>query len=154
MDGASRRRRRAFYVNLNNIDGLMLGQHVTIEPDYGQGTVKDGIWLSSGWIVRDGDSAYVWAAKSDGAKLEKRTVELGDYDENMDEYQIVSGLAESDYLAWPDTDCVPGAATTTEHVMDDSDMGDGGMDGQDGAASSATPEDSGEMIGGKDGAVG
>lgn len=161
----------AFYVNLNNIDGLMLGQHVTIEPDYGQGTVKDGIWLSSGWIVQDGDSAYVWAAKSDGAKLEKRTVELGDYDEDMDEYQIVSGLAESDYLAWPDTDCVPGAATTTEYVMDDSDMGDGsytddghvdggmgdgsyvdnGMDARDGAVSSAIPENA---IGGEDGAVG
>ena len=161
----------AFYVNLNNIDGLMLGQHVTIEPDYGQGTVKDGIWLSSGWIVQDGDSAYVWAAKSDGAKLEKRTVELGDYDEDMDEYQIVSGLAESDYLAWPDTDCVPGAATTTEYVMDDSDMGDGsytddghvdggmgdgsyvdnGMDAQDGAVSSVVPENA---IGGEDGAVG
>ena len=167
----------AFYVNLNNIDGLMLGQHVTIEPDYGQGTVKDGIWLSSGWIVQDGDSAYVWAAKSDGAKLEKRTVELGDYDEDMDEYQIVSGLAESDYLAWPDTDCVPGAATTTEYVMDDSDMGDGsytddgyvddgmgdgsyvdngmdadfGVDARDGAVSSVVPEDA---IGGEDGAVG
>lgn len=162
----------AFYVNLNNIDGLMLGQHVTIEPDYGQGTVKDGIWLSSGWIVKDGDSAYVWAAKSDGAKLEKRTVELGDYDEDMDEYQIVSGLAESDYLAWPDTDCVPGAATTTEYVMDDSDMGDGsytddgmgdgsyvddgmdadfGVDAQDGAVSSVIPEDA---IGGEDSAAG
>lgn len=157
----------AFYVNLNNIDGLMLGQHVTIEPDYGQGTVKDGIWLSSGWIVQDGDSAYVWAAKSDGAKLEKRTVELGDYDEDMDEYQIVSGLADSDYLAWPDTDCVPGAATTTEYVMDDSDMGDGsytddghvdggmdadfGVDAQDGAVSSVVPENA---IGGEDGAVG
>ena len=167
----------AFYVNLNNIDGLMLGQHVTIEPDYGQGTVKDGIWLSSGWIVQDGDSAYVWAAKSDGAKLEKRTVELGDYDEDMDEYQIVSGLAESDYLAWPDTDCVPGAATTTEYVIDDSDMGDGsytddgyvddgmgdgsyvddgmdadfGVDAQDGAVSSVIPEDA---IGGEDSAAG
>ena len=159
----------AFYVNLNNIDGLMLGQHVTIEPDYGQGTVKDGIWLSSGWIVKDGDSAYVWAAKSDGAKLEKRTVELGDYDEDMDEYQIVSGLAESDYLAWPDTDCVPGAATTTEYVMDDSDMGDSsdmgdgsyvddgmdadfGVDAQDGASSgSAIPENA---IGGEDSAAG
>ena len=174
--GSDRASNYAFYVDLDSIDGLMLGQHVTIEPDYGQGTVKDGIWLSSGWIVQDGDSAYVWAAKSDGAKLEKRTVELGEYDEDMDEYQIVSGLAESDYLAWPDTDCVPGASTTTEFVMDDSDMGgmgdssdmgdgsyaDGGMDdgtlddsfgvdAQDGAASSAIPEDA---IGGEDGAVG
>ena len=142
----------AFYVNLDSIDGLMLGQHVTIEPDYGQGTAKEGIWLNSGWIVQDGDSAYVWAAKSDGAKLEKRTVELGDYDAELDEYQIVSGLADSDYLAWPDVDCVPGAATTTEYVMDDSDTGDMGdmADGSyddgyydDGAADSGIVDEGG-----------
>ncbi len=46
-------------------------------------------------------------------------MELGEYDSDLDEYQIVSGLANSDYLAWPDTDCVVGAATTTEYVFDD-----------------------------------
>lgn len=120
----------AFYVNLDSIDGLMLGQHVTIEMDYGQGTAKEGIWLSSGWITQEEDgTAYVWAAKSGGAKLEKRTVELGEYDSNMDEYQIVSGLTTTDYLAWPDVDCVPGANTTTEFVIDDSQSeGEGAMD--------------------------
>lgn len=134
----------AFYVNLDSIDGLMLGQHVTIEPDYGQTTVKDGIWLSSGWITQNDDgTAYVWAAKSEGAKLEKRTVELGDYDSNLDEYQITSGLATSDYLAWPDVDCVAGAATTTEYVMDDSnDMdGDYSYTEDDGGTSSVLYED-------------
>ena len=64
-------------MNLDSIDGLMLGQHVTIEMDYGQGAAKEGIWLSSGWITQEDGSAYVWAAKSGGAKLEKRAVELG-----------------------------------------------------------------------------
>lgn len=134
----------AFYVNLDSIDGLMLGQHVTIEPDYGQTTVKDGIWLSSGWITQNDDgTAYVWAAKSEGAKLEKRTVELGDYDSNLDEYQITSGLATSDYLAWPDVDCAAGASTTTEYVMDDSnDMdGDYSYTEDDSGASSVLYED-------------
>ncbi len=129
----------AFYVNLDSIDGLMLGQHVTIEPDYGQTTVKDGIWLSSGWITQNDDgTAYVWAAKSEGAKLEKRTVELGEYDSNLDEYQITSGLAASDYLAWPDVDCVVGASTTTEYIMDDSNSLDGDFSytGDDSSASS------------------
>ena len=45
----------AFYVDLASIDGLMLGQHVTIEMDYGQGTPKEGIWLSSGWITQQED---------------------------------------------------------------------------------------------------
>ena len=160
----------AFYVNLESIDGLMLGQHVTIEPDYGQATVKDGIWLNSGWIVQEDDgSAYVWAAKEGGAKLEKRSVELGEYDSDLDEYQIVSGLANSDYLAWPDTDCVAGAATTTEYVFDDSEMGgmddgmgiddgtdmdeDFGMDGETGMDDGAGSADA-APIGGEDTAVG
>ena len=168
----------AFYVNLDSIDGLMLGQHVTIEMDYGQGQAKEGIWLSSGWITQEEDgTAYVWAAKSGGAKLEKRTVELGEYDSNMDEYQIVSGLATSDYLAWPDVDCVPGASTTTEFVIDDSmtegegmtdgEMMDGDMMVEEGATDGvATMEDGGadssasgdasadtNIVGGTDGAV-
>ena len=120
----------AFYVDLASIDGLMLGQHVTIEMDYGQGTPKEGIWLSSGWITQQEDgTAYVWAAKSGGARLEQRTVELGEYDSNMDEYQILSGLETSDYLAWPDADCVAGAPTTTEIVLEDDMTGDGALNG-------------------------
>lgn len=120
----------AFYVDLDSIDGLMLGQHVTIEMDYGQGQAKEGIWLSSGWITQQEDgSAYVWAAKSAGARLEQRSVELGEYDANLDIYQILSGLEESDYLAWPDVDCVPGASTTTELVLEDDWSDDGTMDG-------------------------
>ena len=34
-------------------------------------------------------------------KLEKRTVELGEYDEGMDMYEIKSGLALDDMIAWP-----------------------------------------------------
>ena len=117
----------AFYVDLDSIDGLMLGQHVIIEMDYGQSGPKEGIWLNSGWLVMEGEEAYVWAAKSDGAKLEKRSVELGEYDENMDEYQILSGLERTEYLAWPDVNCVAGAATTTEFSFDESGMEDPGF---------------------------
>lgn len=114
-----------FYVDLDSIDGLMLGQHVTIEMDYGQGGAKEGIWLNSGWIVFGEDgSTYLWCAKNAGAKLEKRSVELGDYDENLDEYQILSGLETTEFIAWPDVDCVAGAATTTEFVVDESEFSD------------------------------
>lgn len=119
----------AFYVDLERIDGLMLGQHVTIEMDYGQGTAKEGIWLSSGWITQQEDgTAYVWAAKSAGGRLEQRAVELGEYDGDLDEYQILSGLETSDYLAWPDVDCVAGAPTTTEIILSDDMLGDGALD--------------------------
>ena len=141
----------AFYVDLASIDGLMLGQHVTIEMDYGQGTPKEGIWLSSGWITQQEDgTAYVWAAKSGGARLEQRTVELGEYDSNMDEYQILSGLETSDYLAWPDADCVAGAPTTTEIVLEDDMTGDGTLDGSmggDGVIDDGMTVDDGMAVG-------
>ena len=42
-----------------------------------------------------------WADNGKG-KLEKRTVELGEYDEGMDLYEITSGLELTDSIAWPD----------------------------------------------------
>ena len=40
-----------FYVNLDSSEGLMLGQHVYIEPDEGQDEKKSGIWLNDYFIV-------------------------------------------------------------------------------------------------------
>ena len=106
-----------FYVNLDSTDGLLLGQHVTVEANLGQDEERNGIWLNSGWILNDenGDN-YVWAAKNDGAKLEKRKVILGKYDENLDEFEIQSGLSEDEFIAWPSEECKAGAATTTVYA--------------------------------------
>ncbi len=89
-----------FYVQLDSADGLILGQHVYVELDEGQDEPKEGIWLYSSYLVMDDGDPYVWADNGKG-KLEKRVVELGEYDENLDEYQIVSGLTEDDYIAYP-----------------------------------------------------
>lgn len=89
-----------FYVQLDSADGLILGQHVYVELDEGQDEPKEGIWLYSYYLVMDDGDPYVWADNGKG-KLEKRVVELGEYDENLDEYQIVSGLTEDDYIAYP-----------------------------------------------------
>jgi HlyD family secretion protein len=111
----------AFYVTLEDTSGLMMGQHVTIEPDYGQEDAKSGIWLDAGWIVQGDDgTATVWKQGNNG-KLTSQAVELGDYDEELDQYEITSGLSDADYIAWPDEDCKEGAATTQEMVWDDSD---------------------------------
>lgn len=100
-----------FYAALENTDGLMLGQHVFIEPDYGQGEVKEGIWLDQGFIAYGDDgSAYVWADK-DG-KLEKRSVTLGETDDEDFTVQIAEGLSESDKIAYPDDTLREGAKTT------------------------------------------
>ena len=39
-----------FFVSLDNIDGLMLGQHVFIEPSGGQTQQNSGLWLPSYYI--------------------------------------------------------------------------------------------------------
>lgn len=95
-----------FYIELDDATGLLLGQHVYIEPDYGQ-EAEDAeaaasvIWLPS-WYLSDLDSEpWVWAQNKNG-KLEKRSVTLGAYDEMMDTYEIVDGLTADDYIAFPD----------------------------------------------------
>lgn len=118
-----------FYVELANTDGLMIGQHVILEPYTDADITSEGIWLDSGWIVTDEDgSQFVWAAASDGAKLEKRAIETGTYLEETAQFEIISGLAESDYLAWPEDSCYEGAPTTSEYIVPESDpesMSDG-----------------------------
>lgn len=58
-------------------------------------------------------TAYVWADDGTG-HLEKRKVELGEYDEELDEYEILSGLTEEDYIAWPMEGLYEGVKTVTD----------------------------------------
>ncbi len=89
-----------FYVELENSDGLMLGQHVYMEEDSGQEDEKEGLWLEEYYIMEEGDSAYVWVA-NESNQIEKRLVTLGDYDEDLFEYEILEGLTQEDYIAYP-----------------------------------------------------
>ncbi len=112
-----------FYIDLEDPEGLMLGQHVTIEMDYGQQEAREGLYLSSGWLLQEESGTFIWACK-EGKRLEKRKLELGEYDADLDEWQILSGLSADDYIAWPDESCREGAATTTEYVFDEDEMTD------------------------------
>ena len=106
-----------FYVNLDSSEGLMLGQHVYIEPDEGQDEKKSGIWLNDYFIVdADTDSPYVWIANGQN-KLEKREVILGQYDEDLGEYEIADGLSEKDKIAFP-TDELKEDMSVTEGTAD------------------------------------
>lgn len=90
-----------FYVDLEDSEGLMLGQHVYLEQDLGQENAKTGIWLDDYYIADEADGThYVWAASSEN-KLEKRVVELGDADEELMQHQILSGLTMDDYICQP-----------------------------------------------------
>ena len=105
----------------------MMGQHVTLSPDYGSGEMAAGLWLSSGWftIAEDG-SATVW--KQTGAnRLTKQVVTLGEYNENYDCYMVMEGLTEEDCIAWPDEECREGCKTTTVFSFDEG----GDMMGED-----------------------
>lgn len=89
-----------FYVTLDNIDGLILGQHIYVEPDYGQAQRSEGLWLPN-WYICDADSSpYVWAANSRN-RLEKRSVTLGEEDAELGLRQVVNGLELTDYIAFP-----------------------------------------------------
>jgi HlyD family secretion protein len=79
--------------------------------------VFDGVSISSAFICYEEDgTSYVWADRR--GSLEKRTVTLGEYDFMNDTYQILSGLDEDDYIAFPDPElCVEGASTMKEQNL-------------------------------------
>ena len=90
-----------YYVELDSSEGLMLGQHVYMEPDLGQEDQKEGIWLDDYYfVIQEDGSAYTWAASSSNV-LEKRAVTLGEYDEELAAYQVLEGLTEDDYITVP-----------------------------------------------------
>lgn len=99
-----------FYIELEDKDNLMIGQHVYIEPDYGQNEAPT-LALSAFYLVIDGDDAYVWAANEDD-ELERRPVTLGSYDPAADTYVITEGLEPSDYIAIPSEECSNGVPVT------------------------------------------
>lgn len=90
-----------FYITLDSSEGLILGQHVYIEPDYGQGE-NTGVWLDDGYLVNEGGQTFVWAASSSSV-LEKRAVTVGEHDDAQGKTEITEGLAVTDYVAWPDS---------------------------------------------------
>ena len=101
-----------FYVELDSMDGLMLGQHVYIQPETAEGST--GLSVSDAFIAYDDEgNPYVWAESR--GKLTKKTVALGEYDMMMGTVQILEGLTEDDYIAFPDPElCVEGAPTTRQ----------------------------------------
>ena len=119
-----------FYVELDSSDGMMLGQHVYLEPDVGQEEEKEGIWLDDYYFVTEEDgTSYVWAASAKNT-LEKRTVTLGDYDEDMATYQVLDGLGEDDYITVPSEELTEGLPVIYNDVSSDGISDD--LDGMDG----------------------
>lgn len=135
-DAGQRSSRYNFYVTLDSLEGLILGQHVYIEPDLGPAAQREGIWLPASYIAHDDLGSFVWAAGEDD-KLEMRLITLGDYDGENDLYQIQSGLAMEDRIAYPSEELVEGGpvvdagstegAAGEEGVLEDGSVDDGMM---------------------------
>lgn len=121
------------YISIDSTDGLLIGQHVTVEMNIDTGEEKEGIWLYDYYISDIDSDPYVWAESADGT-IEKRSVELGEYDEEMMQYEILSGITEDDYLAFPETRLFEGMRTTynaEDIMMYSDDLGDMGDLGED-----------------------
>lgn len=153
-----------FYVTLDEGDGLLLGQHVYIEPDYGQEDEQDAsaINLPSYFISDPDGKPWVWAQSSKG-KLEKRDLKLGEYNADTDTYPVLEGLTAEDYIAYPDESLKAGMTCVTydDATFDPGTNGgtNGGVDGGmiDGSADVPTDEggyvDGGQRVDGDDSGV-
>ena len=120
----------AFYVELENSDDLILGQHVYMEEDTGDEEQKDGLWLEDYYIMQEDDGkAYVWMADKNN-QLTKQEVTLGDYDEDEMKYEITDGLTEDDYITVPQDGIQEGAPVIYNDASEDTSSMDGmgGMD--------------------------
>ena len=117
-----------FYIELNDTDGLMLGQHVYIETnlDESEAETPAGLLLPEYYVVEEENgTAYVWAANSKD-KLEKREVTLGEYDEWMGTYEIIDGLTLTDYIAFPMEELTEGSPVERFDPSSFEDSGNGG----------------------------
>ncbi|MBO5460978.1 MAG: efflux RND transporter periplasmic adaptor subunit, partial [Ruminococcus sp.] len=95
--------RYAFYVELEEDEGLMMGQHVYLEMNYGQTEEagEDALLLPSYYLNDIEGNPWVWAQDEEG-NLEKRKVVLGEYEEETDCYFITEGLEADDFIAFPE----------------------------------------------------
>ena len=117
MDPMATASKYPFYVELDSSEGLLLGQHVYLELDNGEEEAA-GLSIGAAFVCYDDNgNTYVWAEKN--GKLEVRPVVVGEYNYMMDTMEILEGLTEEDYIAFPDPElCAEGVPTTrNEPVM-------------------------------------
>ena len=92
-----------FYVALDSAEDMMIGQHVYLEPDIGQGeeNLLEGLWIPSYMVdLSDPEQPVVWA--DENGKLARRPVETGVEDEELMMVEILGGLEQDDAIAFPE----------------------------------------------------
>ena len=113
-----------FDVELDNVEGLLLGQHVYIEL-YLEQMPMEGVWIPESFIMDLGMNeetfemtGAVWAENASG-KLERRAVTLGMYDGMTGCYEILTGITAEDYLADPANPGSTAGAAVSRRVPED-----------------------------------
>lgn len=99
-----------FYVKIEGLEGLMIGQHVYMTEDLGLEEGNEIIRLSSSFINDAETEPWVWAENA--GVLEKRAVTLGGYTEDDDTWEIADGLTIDDYIAVPSSSYKEGLPVT------------------------------------------
>ena len=124
-----------FFVELDSIEGLLMGQHVYIEPGAEGDEDSDELRLPAYYLLREEGKAFVYAADGDG-RIEKRPVLLGKEDEETGTVVILEGLSYLDRVAFPDETVQVGMAVSETSYMPEDMMGSddemGFMDGMEG----------------------
>ena len=90
-----------FFVELDSNEGLLMGQHVYIEPGAGDGEATDALLLPIYYVVDPDSAPFVYAADGEN-RIEKRPVVLGQRDEERGTVAILEGLSFLDRIAFPD----------------------------------------------------
>ena len=141
-----------FYVELENSEGLIMGQHVYVEPDLDQGEegTSEGIWLPSYMVDQtDPDHPFVW--KDSHGKLVKQEVTISEVREELDKVKISEGLSPEDSICIPDPSLSVGMKTapmSEKPAEEDGQSGDEEMnEGGEAAAPSQTEGTSSVMEG-------
>ena len=126
-----------FFVELDNNEDLLMGQHVYIELGSGADQESDALLLPLYYVVENEGQPFVYAADGEN-RIEKRTVTLGDQDEENGTVAILDGLSYLDRIAFPDATVQAGMlASETAYVPEDlgsmepMDMGGYDMNGMD-----------------------
>ncbi len=86
-----------FYVDIDSLDGLMIGQHVYMRADNGEEDAEE-IRLDASFINDAESSPWIWA-ESESGLLEKRTVTIEEFDEGNNTWLVAEGLTGDDYIA-------------------------------------------------------
>ena len=118
-DGGEQASKYEFFVELDTNEGLLMGQHVYIEPGAGDEALSEGLLLPVYYLVDGEGDPFVYAADGEG-RIEKRAVVLGERDEETGVVTVLEGLSYLDRIAFPDETVRAGmAASETAYVPED-----------------------------------